>query len=186
MRDLSWKKLSSKYLFKDTWATVRADVCEKPDGKIIEPYYVYEFPDWVTAFALTKDGKVLMERQYRHALGETHFEIPGGCVDATDASMEDAIARELMEETGYKFDKYEFLGNTTGNPSTNNNRMHLFLATGGEKVAEPTWDEGEDIEIYLLTIEEVIELLRKGEIIQSMHVAGITLALEKLGRLKYV
>lgn len=64
MRDLSWKKISSQYIIKDTWATVRADSCLKPDGKIIEPYYVYEFPNWVTAFAVTEEGKVIVERQF--------------------------------------------------------------------------------------------------------------------------
>lgn len=184
-RDLKWKKLSSEYLFRDAWATVRADVCERPDGKIIKPYYVYEFPDWVTAFAMTKDGRVILERQYRHALGQVHYEIPGGCVDPGDQSMEAAIARELLEETGYRFEKYEFLGLTSANPSTNNNIMHLFLATGGELVQEQHLDEGEDIDVLFASVEEVKELLRSGEIIQSMHVTCIVKALEKLGELKY-
>ncbi|HYC27504.1 MAG TPA: NUDIX hydrolase, partial [Chitinophagaceae bacterium] len=89
---MKWKTLSSEYLFKDTWFTVRKDVCEKPDGKIVEPYYVYEFPTWVSAVALTTDNKVLMVRQYRHAIDETIIEIPGGCVDDTDADFQHAIA----------------------------------------------------------------------------------------------
>lgn len=184
-RDLKWKKLSSKYLFKDTWATVRADVCERPDGKIIEPYYVYEFPDWVTAFAITKEGKVILEKQYRHALGQVHYEIPGGCVESTDVTMEAAISRELLEETGYQFEKFEFLGLTSANPSTNNNIMHLFLATGGELVQEQQLDEGEDIEVQFVTIDEVKNLLRTNQFIQSMHVTCIVNALERLGELKY-
>ena len=184
-RDLRWKKLSSKYLFKDNWATVRADVCERPDGKIIEPYYVYEFPDWVTAFALTKEGRVILEKQYRHALGQVHYEIPGGCVEPTDVTMEAAIARELLEETGYQFEKFEFLGLTSANPSTNNNIMHLFLATGGELVQEQHLDEGEDIDVLFATIDEVKNLLRTNQFIQSMHVTCIVNALESLGELKY-
>ena len=108
-RDLEWKTLASEYLIKDTWATVRKDTCETSDGNIISPYYVYEFPDWVCALAITKDGNVILERQYRHALGESGYEVPGGCVDATDKSYDDAIARELLEETGYQFEKYIFL-----------------------------------------------------------------------------
>ncbi len=184
-RDLRWKTLSSTYIIKDTWATVRADVCERPDGKIIDPYYVYEFPDWVTAFALTKDGKVIIEKQYRHALGQVHYEIPGGCVEPTDVTMEAAISRELLEETGYQFEKFENLGLTSANPSTNNNIMHLFLATGGELVQEQHLDEGEDIEVLFATIDEVKNLLRTNQFIQSMHVTCIVKALERLGELKY-
>jgi len=184
-RELKWKTLASEYLIKDTWATIRKDTCERSDGKIISPYYVYEFPDWVCAFAITKDGKVILEKQYRHALGKVDYEVPGGCVDAADVSFEAAIARELLEETGYQFEKFEFLGNTSANPSTNTNMMHLFLATGGEKVAEQKLDDGEELEIFFASIEEVKQLLRSNQFIQSMHMACIMLALEKLGALKY-
>ena len=180
-----WQTNESKYLFKDTWMTVRADTCTKPDGKIVTPYYVYEFPDWVTAFAITKEGKVIIEKQYRHALGQVHYEIPGGCVDKSDPSFQAAVARELLEETGYKFDHIEFIGNTSANPSTNANMMHLFLATGGEYVQKPDLDEGEDIEVHLFTIEEVKELVKTNQIIQSMHVTCILYALDRLGLLKY-
>jgi len=180
MRDLKWKVLKSEYLFKDLWFTVRRDTCQRPDGKIVSPYYVYEFPEWVTALALTEDGKVILERQYRHGLGQVAFEIPGGCVDDTDASPGAAIARELLEETGYSFSKYEYLGKTCANPSTNNNWMHMFLATGGRRVKEQSLDDNEDIEIHLVTIEELKKLLEENQIIQSMHVTTIFYALAKL------
>ncbi len=130
--------LKTEYLFKDYWFTVRKDTCERPDGKIISPYYVYEFPTWVTAVALTREGQFVIEKQYRHAAGLTMFEIPGGCVDPTDATLEDAIARELKEETGYVFEQFTYLGKTSANPSTHNNWMHFYLATGGEKSAPGT------------------------------------------------
>lgn len=186
MRDLAWKKVSSKYLLKDTWAKIRVDIAERPDGKIIEPYYVYEFPNWVTAFAITADGKVIVERQYRYALNATHFEMPGGCVDETDATLEEAIKRELLEETGYTFESYEYLGCTSANPSTNSNLMHFYLAQGGKKTAEQHFDEGEDIEVYLMSVDEVIDLVKSNQIIQCMHQELIMKALLKLGRMKYV
>ncbi|HVU55482.1 MAG TPA: NUDIX hydrolase [Puia sp.] len=185
MKDLSWKTLSSEYLYKDTWFTIRKETCETQEGKIVTPYYVYEFPTWVTALALTTDGKVILERQYRHALGETNYEIPGGCVDDTDTSLEHAIRRELMEETGYAFEKMEYLGRTSSNPSTNNNWMHMYLATGGRKVSEQQLDHNEEIEIYLFTIDELKQLLRDNQIIQSMHVTAIFYALARLGEVKY-
>jgi ADP-ribose pyrophosphatase len=182
---MEWKTLSSEYLFKDLWFTVRKETCERPDGKIVSPYYIYEFPTWVTAVAITKDGKFIMERQYRHAIGLTMTEIPGGCVDDTDASLEEAIARELKEETGYVFDHYEYLGKTSSNPSTNNNWMHMYLATGGEKKVLQELDDNEDIEIVLMSVDEVKELLRKNIILQSMHATALFYALEKMGELKF-
>lgn len=183
MRDLKWKLIKSEYLFKDLWFTVRTDTCERPDGKLVTPYYVYEFPTWVTALAITEDGKVILERQYRHGIGETNYEIPGGCVDDTDGNLQDAISRELLEETGYTFANYEYLGKTSANPSTNNNWMHMYLATGGRRVREQELDDNEDIEIHLVSIDELKAMLHRGEIIQSMHVTAIFYALKQLGEL---
>jgi 8-oxo-dGTP pyrophosphatase MutT (NUDIX family) len=182
---MNWKILSSDYLFKDTWFTVRKDVCEKPDGKIVSPYYVYEFPTWVSAVAITEAKEVVMVRQYRHAIEETILEIPGGCVDDTDPSLERAIARELMEETGYEFSDYEYLGKISPNPSTNNNWMHMFIATGGKKVKEQVLDHNEEIEVVLVSIEELKQLLNDHEILQAMHVTTIMYALKKLGEIRW-
>jgi 8-oxo-dGTP pyrophosphatase MutT (NUDIX family) len=182
---MNWKILSSEYLFNDLWFKVRKDKCITPQGKIVDPYYVYEFPTWVTAVALTEDGKVVLEKQYRHALGETCIEIPGGCVDDTDSSLEEAIKRELLEETGYHFSSYEYLGKISANPSTNSNLMHMYLAKGGKKVASQELDHNEEIEIDLVSIDELKQMLRENKIVQAMHVTCIMYALEKMGELKY-
>lgn len=184
-RDLRWKKIHSKTLFSENWLNIRVDTCEKPDGKIITPYYVYDFPDWVCAFAITEEGQVILERQYRHALQHTGLELPGGCVDPGDTSRQEAIARELLEETGYVFKQFEEIGTISANPSTNSNLMYMFLATGGKKMQEPTPDPGEDIELKLVTINELMQLLKNNAFIQSMHVTTIYKALEKLGKLNY-
>jgi len=185
MKDISWKTISSKYLFRDDWFTVRLDTCETKEGKLINPYYVYEFPVWVCAVAITEEGKFVIERQYRHALGETNYEIPGGCVDHSDSSLEEAIARELLEETGYRFSHFEKLGQISANPSTNSNLMHMYLATGGYLIQKQQLDHNEEIEVYLFTLDEVKQLLRENKIVQSMHVTALFYALNKLGELNY-
>ena len=161
MKDLKWKLLSSNYLFKDLWFTVRKDTCLSPAGKIISPYYVYEFPTWVTALALTEENQVVMVKQYRHAIEDTIIEIPGGCVDPTDKNLEEAIARELLEETGYAFSSYDYLGKISPNPSTNNNWMHMYLARGGKKIKEQNLVHNEEIEVLLISIEELKRLIKR-------------------------
>ena len=181
---MKWTILSSEYLFKDLWFKVRKDVCKTPQGKIVDPYYVYEFPEWVTAVPVTEDGKIIMVRQYRHALGETCIEFPGGCVDDTDASFEAAVKRELLEETGYSFSSFKSLGSISANPSTNSNLMHMFLATGGKKVSEQSLDHNEEIEIELFTVDEVKQLVKDNKILQAMHVTCFLYAMEEMGELK--
>lgn len=185
MEDLKWKLLSSQYLFKDSWLTARKDRCEMPDGRIVDPYYVMEYPDWVNAVAFTEEGKILMIRQYRHALGETHYELPGGCIDPEDASSLDGMKRELLEETGYTFKKYTSLGNISANPSTNNNITHMFLAEGGKKVQGQDLDPNEEIEIYTFSPEEVLSLVLNHEIMQSLHVSCLFHAFFHVGLISF-
>jgi len=183
MADLKWRVIRSEYLFNDLWFKVRKDICETPAGKIIDPYYVYEFPTWVAAVPVTEDGKIIMVLQYRHALGEVCLEVPGGCVDDTDKDFQQAIARELLEETGYSFTSYDYLGKISANPSTNNNLLHMFLAKGGKKVSEQQLDGNEEIEVDLFTVDEVKHLLEENKIVQAMHVSCLMYAFEKIGEL---
>jgi 8-oxo-dGTP pyrophosphatase MutT (NUDIX family) len=184
MNNLEWKLLASEYLYRDNWFTARRDRCERPDGKIIDPYYVLEYPNWVTALALTDDGKAILVRQYRHAYGQTILETPGGCIDATDASPEAAVRRELLEETGYTFSAVQPLGIVSANPSTNTNIMHLFLATGGQKTNAQALDENEEIEVLLYTLPELKQLLASNQLVQSMHVSCIFYGLIALGAME--
>ena len=65
---MEWKLLESTYLHKEPWLTLRIDKCQAPDGRIIEPYYVLEYPDWVKAMAMTAEGREIGVRPHRHAL----------------------------------------------------------------------------------------------------------------------
>lgn len=181
---MEWKVLESEYLFNEPWLTVRKEKCELPDGRLMPAYYVLEYPTWVTAFALTKDEKVVMVKQYRHGLNVISTELPGGVVDKGE-TPEMAIARELKEETGFVFESYEYLGKISANPATTNNYMYIFLARGGEKVSEQNLDDTEDVEVLIHSIDEVKQLIKENSIVQALHTAAIFYALEKLGKVQY-
>ena len=182
--ELKWKTLSSEYIFKDAWLYARKDRCIRPDGKIVDPYYVMEYPEWVTALALTKDEQIILVRQYRHALGEVCIELPGGCAEKTDRNFEEAVKREFLEETGYRFSEAQYLGRTSSNPSTNSNSLHMFLLTGGEKVQGQQLDANEEIDILIVSFQEFKQMLLENKFVQSMHVTTIFYALNKLDKLK--
>ncbi|MDB5253069.1 MAG: hydrolase [Flaviaesturariibacter sp.] len=181
---MKWRVLESKYLHKEPWLTIRQERCETPGGKIIPAFYVSEYPDWVNAFALTREGRVLMVRQYRRGIDSVEIELPGG-VSEEGETMEEAVRRELREETGYEFDSVEFLAKTCANPSTTNNFTHFFLATGGVKVAEQQLDDTEEVEVIEMSIDEVKELVRSNAMAQSLHINNVFYALAKLGELSY-
>jgi 8-oxo-dGTP pyrophosphatase MutT (NUDIX family) len=180
---LRWKTISSEYLFTETWLKARKDTCIKNDGKLIYNYYVLEYPEWVTALALTEQNEVILVKQYRHAAGIISIEIPGGCVDDTDKDYEAAIRRELLEETGFVFSEAIYLGDTSPNPSTNANWMHMFLLKGGKKVQPQHLDGNEEIEVLIVSMQQFIEMLLSNKIVQAMHVTTIFFALYKMGKL---
>lgn len=182
MSHLKWKLLSSTYLFKNNWATLREDTCQMPSGKIIKPYYVLEYPDWVNAVAITSEHEAILIRQYRHAAGEVVLEIPGGCIDKNE-TPEEAVRRELLEETGYSFNEITYLISLYANPATGNNKTHCFLATGGRKVQEQNLDGAEEIEVETVSLEKLKELVLSNKIGQALHTSGIFYALARMGLL---
>ena len=182
MTDLNWKICSSEYIHKGPWATLRSDKCEMPDGRIVDQYYVLEYPNWANAVAITEDNKIIMVRQYRHAAGIVSLEIPGGVIEDGE-NPEEGMRRELLEETGYQFNDVELLCTVYANPSTANNKTFCYLAKGGKKVQEQQLDEHEELEVSEYTIAEVKQLLADNKIAQALHCTGLFYALMKLGEL---
>ena len=178
-----WELLHSEQLVKDKWADVRKNSYRKNDGSVIEPFYIYGFPDYATALAITKRGTVIVERIYRPGINEIILELPGGCVDATDTMLETAIERELLEETGYRFEHIEYLGKISPNPNTNTNVMHMFLATGGEEDPSAVRDTEEAVEGLELEGDQFIEDFKSQKFVQSMQTSTILYALMKLNKL---
>lgn len=170
--DITWKVLDREYIIKRPWLTARRDKVQLPDGRIIEEYYVLEYPDWVNVIAITKDGEFVMERQYRHALGVNSIELPCGVMEEGETPIE-AAQRELLEETGYAGGEWSKLMTIAPNPGSMNNQTHCFLAVGVEKIANQSLDATEDLTVHLMSREDVKALLDNNMIHQALMVAPL-------------
>ena len=171
-KDMKWKTLSQKYLIEKPWLTARVDKVELPTGAIIDEYYVLEYPDWVNTIAITKDGMFVFVRQYRYAIGKTVNELCAGVIEKGEDPM-DAAKRELMEETGFGGEKWQKWMTISANPSTHTNLTHCYLAMDVERMDVQHLDQAEDIEVRLFSRDEVMEMLEKGEIWQSLMAAPL-------------
>ncbi|QND49972.1 NUDIX hydrolase [Rhizobium lusitanum] len=177
-----WQVKSSTQLLHDRWLKVRADACVTAEGVEIAPYYVLEYPDWVEVVALDAEDNIYLVQQYRHGLGVVALELPGGAIDASDASPVEAAARELREETGLSAPEWEHVGSLAANPATHTNLCHIVLARNVELTAKPSDDPTERIRLIRMPIRQAIGLALEGKMIQVIHVAALTLALHKAGK----
>lgn len=175
------KTISSEYLSRHPYFTARKDSYALPSGKTVDPYFVVELPASAAAMAITENNEVIFVEQYRHPIGEILLELPGGFIDAGENAAI-AIQRELLEETGYSFSSVHHLGITAANPGVLNNFTHLFLVTGGKKIAAQQLDDNEEIGIILKPLDEVPALLLESKIKQSMHALCLFYGLGYLGK----
>ncbi len=172
-----WKILESNYLRP----RIRIDTCELPNGKVFEPM-VLEFRTWANVLAITKDKQAVLVRQYRHGVQEVLLELPGGIVEDGEDPM-DGIRRELLEETGYSASNIVEVGVVYPNPANQTNRLYCFLAMDVEQVGVQNLDDGEDIDVQLLPLDELTSIFKRGGFPHALHVAVLFHAFAYMGRL---
>ena len=129
---------------------------------------------------ITDDGKIILEKQYRYAVGKVVIEIPAGKLDFADEVPLEAAKRELKEETGYTAENWQELGVFYSAIAYSDERITMFLATGLEK-GEQHLDRGEFLDYYEVPLREAYESVMRGEIIDSKTQIGILKAVNIFG-----
>ena len=172
MEKKEWITINSEYLISRKWLTVRLDHVRLPSGQEIDDYYVLEYPDWVTIIAITEEGKYIVERQYRHGLHQTNYELCGGTIEKGEDALTTA-KRELLEETGYEGGEWLFYTTTSPNPAAMTNVCHTFIAKGVKKVRNQNLEPTEDIEVFEMTEEELLEAMENERITQGDMLAPL-------------
>jgi 8-oxo-dGTP pyrophosphatase MutT (NUDIX family) len=173
--DRAWKVVRSEpgpelILFK-----TRFDWLANPRNRKIIRAVVLEAPDWVNVVALTPEKKILAVRQFRFGIRQLSLEIPAGLVDPGEAPLQ-AAKRELDEETGYTAREWKSLGWSYANPAFLTNRVHNFLALDAQRTGSPHLEEGEDLEAYELSLEEIERAIQS----DSMRNSNTLLALARV------
>ncbi|MGB0388782.1 MAG: NUDIX hydrolase [Ardenticatenaceae bacterium] len=167
-----WSVLSEEIPFENRWIQVRIEQLRLPDGREYSYSIVDRPKQGVAVFLFDEEGRLLLEREYRHPVAQVVWQVPGGLIDESEMPLVSA-QRELREETGYEAQKWLDLGEFYDNPGLGNASSRLFLAHHPRKVAEPSWDEAEEIETHWVTQTWLREAITRGEIVDRVVLAGI-------------
>lgn len=172
-----WKVLETSYIHP----RFRIDKCELSNGHLLDAT-ILEFRSWAIVVALTKTGEVVLVKQYRHGVADSLMEFPGGVVEDGEDPAEGA-KRELLEETGYMVSNMIPLGKLYPNPALQTNTQYCFLALDAEKVSEQNLDGGEDIEVHLMPLDELVQMAKSDQFLHALNVAVLFQALAYMGRI---
>ena len=134
-------------------------------------YQVIHTTAWCNVIALTPDEEVVLVHQYRHGIGQSCVEIPGGIVDPGEDPMTAAV-RELLEETGFGGDPAVPLGVVHPNPALMGNTCSTYLVTNARRIAAPNPEEEEDIRVELVPLRDIPGWIARGDITHAMVVAA--------------
>jgi ADP-ribose pyrophosphatase len=165
----SEETLSSKLIFSGRAVKLRVDTVRLGDGRETTREIV-EHEDCVAIVAVD-GGEILLVRQFREAVGQALLEIPAGGIDPGE-TPEEAVRREMREETGFLPGKVAPIGGFYSSPGYSNEYLYLYLAT--ELVSSPLRAEDTDsIVLVRATPQEVLELIQSGGIVDAKSIAGL-------------
>lgn len=169
--ELIEKEKSSELIFDGKVLHLYRDEIYLPNGK--ESFREYcRHIGAVCVVPVTDEGEIICVRQYRYAVGRTVLEIPAGKLDSRDEIPIDAAVRELREETGAAAQKITYMGEYFSSPAILDERIYMFLAEGLE-FGETDFDEDEFIEIVKIPVDELVDMIMRGEIIDGKTQAAV-------------
>lgn len=168
------ERIDRELVHKGAIVDIHRDTMQLPDGST--EYFDFIYHKGAAAVVPVKDdGKILMVRQYRNAIDAYTLEIPAGGKNGVDEPTLDCAYRELEEETGYYTDKsnLELLLSLYTTVAFCNEKIDIYLATNLTKTQQHL-DDDEYIDVEEYTVDELMEMIYKGEIVDAKTIAAIS------------
>lgn len=161
--------VSREEVFKGRFLHIVRDTVRMPDAGSATREYVLH-PGAVAIVPFTDDGRIVLERQYRHATRKVHVEIPAGKLDAGEGVLA-CGQRELLEETGYVAREWAFAFTMYPTVAYSDEAIHIWFARGLEQRGARL-DEGEFLDVFTATPEEFLGWCRDGQVQDSKTLAA--------------
>jgi ADP-ribose diphosphatase len=166
----SWQQLTSRRIYANKWMAVREDQVRLPDGRQTI-YGVVDCGNCVGVLPFVDPDHVLLVGQYRYVAQRFTWEMPTGGVRPGE-SLEEAAQRELAEEAGRRAGRLRWISTYHTSKSVMNETAHLYLGDDLTPTERPG-DETEFLERRVFSFEEVLDMVRRAEITDSMTVISV-------------
>lgn len=171
-----WTVLGSEELLHaPPYVTVTRERVRTESGAEISDFYRVDLAPFVVCVPQTTNGRIITLWQYKHGPRRYGLTFPAGYVDAGE-DPEEACARELMEETGYHASDWRSLGRYVDHGNQRGSIGSYYFASGCEIAGHPDSGDLEEMELRLMTVDEVDAAFDAGEISIIHHVAVWCLA----------
>jgi len=163
-------RVSSETVFQGNLLQVKRDTVRLPDGRLAKREYIVH-PGAVLVVPVLPDGHLVIERQFRYPLGQVFVEFPAGKLDPGESPLATA-QRELREEAGYVASTWQHLGTVHPEIGYSSEAIDMYVATGLSHVGAQL-DEGEFLDVVLMTEDELLAVFDAGGVTDGKTVAAL-------------
>lgn len=177
--ELKEVQVSRKEIFKGKVLDVVLDTVTLPNGKEATREVALH-NGAACVIPVDTDGTVTMVSQFRYPFNEVMLEVPAGKLDSKEEIPLEAAKRELKEEVGITAEKFEYLGEIRPSVAIFTETIHMYLATG-LTYGKVNPDEDEFLEISKYKLDELVDMVMKGEITDGKTIACVLKAKHILG-----
>ncbi len=180
MTPQKWQLLSTQDISPHKWFPLEMRTYQLPNGKVVDDFTVTTLADVAMIVAVTKEGKLVLVRQFKPGFGDLITEFPAGRIEDSHKNLEETAQHELEEETGIIAQNLEYFGTIAGFVTKGTEKVHCYFAKEVEFNSQQKLDENEEIEVILLSPQELDELIDSNQI-----QAASTIAAWRLAKTKY-
>ncbi|MDT5263461.1 MAG: 8-oxo-dGDP phosphatase [Mycobacterium sp.] len=171
-----FETVGSETLYVGKIFALRADEVRMPGGTTARREVVEHYGA-VAIVALDDEHNVVLVHQYRHPVGRRLWELPAGLLDMGDEPPHETAARELEEEAGLAAEQWRVLVDVISAPGFSDESVRVYLAIGLTEVGRPeAHDEEADLTVKRVPLDDAVQMVLAGEIVNSLAVAGILAA----------
>lgn len=176
-----WKTTNSETLVDTRWVKVRRDSVALPNGQHIDDFYAISINDAAAIVAIDEDGNIILKREYRYCYDRDLIEVPAGTFEQGETDGLVVAKRELLEETGYVSDDWQYIGATVESSAKLTNYMHIYFANHCRKISGQHLDATEELEVLVMPLKQAVEMVMNNEICCNSSAHGILWAARRLG-----